>query len=89
MHLAGRGIGRGPRLDDRLQLRDIVEIGVSRWDWQIEHRTVAIDLALAGGGENDELVAEVATDGSSICAHGDRGQSESLERAQIGNEHLL
>ena len=48
---------------------------------------VAEDGALAGLGEDDELVAEVAADRAGIGAHRDRLQAHAREGAQIGDEH--
>ena len=50
---------------------------------------MAEHLALAGLGEDDELVAEVAADRPGIGAHRDRLEAEPREGAQIGDEHLV
>ena len=49
---------------------------------------MAEHLALAGGGQDDEFVAEVAADRAGVGDHRDRGQAEAREGAQIGREHL-
>ena len=48
-----------------------------------------VDPALAGVGENDEFVAEVAADRAGVGAHRDRLQPHAREGAQIGDEHLV
>ena len=50
---------------------------------------MAIDLALAGVGENDEFVAEIAADRAGLGHHRHRFQSHAGEGAQIGHEHLV
>ena len=46
-------------------------------------------LGLAGVGENDELVREIAADRASIGAHRNRLQAHACKGAQIGDEHLV
>ena len=53
------------------------------------HVAVAKDLALAGVGENDEFVAEIAADRAGLGHHRHRFQSHAGEGAQIGHEHLV
>ena len=50
---------------------------------------MAEDLALAGVGQNDEFVAEVAADRAGVGAHRDRLQAHAREGAQIGHEHAV
>ena len=83
--LVGRGVGRGPALDDRREVG--AEIGVLARHVELEESAVAEDGALAGLGEDDEFVAEVAADRAGIGAHRDRLQAQPREGAQIGDEH--
>ncbi len=87
--LGGRGIERGPRVDDALQTRDVVEIDIRAGDLEIEVVAVAEHLALAGLRQNDELVRQVSADRSGIRDHGDGLEAEARERAQVGDEHLV
>ena len=50
---------------------------------------MAIDLALAGVGEDDELVTHVAADRAGFGGHGNRFQPHAVEGPQVGNEHLV
>ena len=45
--------------------------------------------ALAGVGQDDELMAQVAADRPGVGAHRDRLQAHPREGAQIGHEHLV
>ena len=76
----GGGIGRGVGVEDRLQAGGVLEIGVGGRDRQVEYRLVAEHLALAGRGQDEELVAEVAADGAGVGAHRDRGEPEPRGR---------
>ena len=87
VHLGGGGVERGPAVDGALQRRDVLEIGGDRRDLEVEVLAVAVDLALAGLGQDDELVAEVAADRTRIGPHRDRLQAEAREGAQVGHEH--
>ena len=87
VHVGGRGVTRGPFLHDRADSLGIIEIDVGGRRRELEEILVAENLALAGGGENDELVAEIAADGPGVGAHGNRLQPEPRERAQVGDEH--
>ena len=80
---------RRPLLEDRVQLAGVVEVDVSGRRRHREIILVAENLALAGVGENNELVAEVAADGPGLRPHRDRFEAEPRECAQIGNEHLV
>ncbi len=62
---------------------------VGRRRREVEVVLVAEHFALAGVGENDELVAEVAADRAGVGLHRDRLQAEARERAQVGDEHLV
>ena len=64
----------------------------SKFDVRARHREVEIvlvakHLALAGIGEDDELVAEIAADRPGIGDHRDRLQTHAREGAQVGDEH--
>ena len=48
----------------------------------------AEDLALAGLGQDEEFMAEIAADRAGIGLHRDRLQPHPREGAQIGDEHL-
>ena len=50
---------------------------------------MAEDFALAGLGQDDELVAEVATDRTRIGHHGNDSHAQSSEGPQIGDEHSV
>ena len=50
---------------------------------------MAVHLALAGVGEDDEFVRQVAADRAGVGAHRDRLQAEPREGAQVGDEHLV
>ena len=50
---------------------------------------MAIDLALAGVGENDELVAQIAADRAGLGHHRHRFKPHAGEGAQIGHEHFV
>ena len=50
---------------------------------------MAEHLALAGIGQDDEFVAEVAADRPGVGAHRDRLQAHPREGAEIGHEHAV
>ena len=50
---------------------------------------MAEDLALAGLGQDDEFVAQIAADGAGVGPHGHRLQAEAGEGVQIGHEHAV
>ena len=50
-------------------------------------RLVVEHLALPGGSEDDELVAQLAADRAGVGAHRDRAHAEPLEGAQVGQHH--
>ncbi len=89
MHLVGGGVERGPLRHRRLDALDVVEIRVGGRHGEVEIVLVAIDLALAGLGQDDELVGEVAADRAGVGAHRDRLQPQPLEGPEIGDEHLV
>ena len=65
------------------------KVGVLAGHRQVEEVAVAEDLALAGLGQDDEFVAEVAADRAGVGAHRDRLQAHAREGAQIGDEHAV
>ncbi len=85
--LGGRGIFAGEGVDDRRQIAVIVDVGAGRRER--DEILVAVDLALAGLGEDDELVAEIAADRPGLGDHRHRFQPHAGEGAQIGDEHLV
>ena len=50
---------------------------------------MAVDFALAGVGEDDELVGEVAADRPALGHHRDGLETEPRKSAQIGDEHAV
>ena len=87
MHLVGGGIGRGPALDDAADLGIVGEVGVGARHRQLEIVAMTEHLALAGIGQDDEFMAEIAADRPGIGAHRDRLQPQAREGAEIGDEH--
>jgi hypothetical protein len=81
----GGGIFAGPGADQRREIAIIIEVGTGRI--HLHEVLVAIDLALAGVGEDDEFVAEIAADRAGLRRHGNRFQTHASEGAQIGDEH--
>jgi hypothetical protein len=72
VHLVGRGVERGPFVDDRLQVLLVVDPAAQ--DVLVDQPLVAEHGALAGLGQHDELVAEVAADRTGIGTHRNRLQ---------------
>ena len=54
---------------------------------EIEIVAVAEHFALAGVGQHDEFVGEIAADRAALRHHRDRLQAHAREGAQIGDEH--
>ena len=81
----GRGIERGPLLDDRRQIAVVIDVVAGHR--QIEKVAVAEHSGLAGLGQHDEFVAEIAADRAGLGAHRDRLQPHPREGAQVGDEH--
>ena len=67
----------------------MVEIHIRPGDVEAEIVAVAKHLALAGVGENDEFVGQIAADRSAFRHHRDRAQAHAGEGAQIGDEHAV
>src|SRR5271163_2636412 len=89
MFFRGRGVERGPLVDDGLHRLGAVEVDVFRRRLKREILAVAEHLAFAGRGENEELVREVAAYRSGFGAHRNGGEAKTGESAQIGGEHLV
>ncbi len=85
--LVGRRVGLRPLLDDGREV--LLEVDVGRWRARLDEVGVAVDPALPGLRQDDELVAQVAADGPRIRRHGDRLEPHARERAQVGDEHLV
>ena len=85
--LVGRGVERRPFVDQRLQVGGVVDLAAE--DVLVDQPLVAEHGALAGVGQDDELVAEVAADRAGVGAHRDRLQAHAGEGAQVGDEHLV
>jgi hypothetical protein len=85
----GRGIERRPFVDDRLRRPEMSSKSTSSPGTAGEVILVAKHFALAGVGQNDEFMAEVAADRPGLGAHRDRLQAQPREGAQIGDEHLV
>ena len=85
--VVGGGVEPGPLVHDRLQVRLVVD--PQRQRVRVEPGAVAVDGALAGIREHDELVAVVAADGPALRLHRDRREAEPGEGAQVGDEHLV
>ena len=85
----GRRVERGPLVDDRLHRLGAVEVDILGRRLEREIVAVAEHLALAGRGENDELVAEVAADRAGFGPHRNGGEAEAGEGAQVGGELLV
>ena len=88
MHLGGRGILRRPFVENGLQVFAAVEIHVLVRHRHVEKVLVTEHFRLAGIGEDDEFMAEIAADRPGVGAHRDRFQAKPREGAQVGNEHL-
>ena len=84
----GGGVEAGHFLVERIEIGRlvVVERGVDPVD--LLELPVIEHLAFAGGGENDEFVAEIAADRPGIGHHWDRLQAHALEGAHIGQHHL-
>ena len=89
VHLAGRGVKAGPFADDGLERGRVVEVDIRRRRFKSQKILVAEHFALAGLGQNDEFVAEIAADRPRFRRHRDRGQPHPREGAQISDEHLV
>jgi hypothetical protein len=81
----GGGVPAGPELHGGGE----VALVIRRFAEHVEVEQVAVqeDLALAGVGQDDEFVAEIATDRSGRRPHGDGLQPHAREGAEVGHEH--
>ena len=87
MLFVGRGVEAGPAPEHRLEIAAVIDLGGE--DVGRQPGAVAIDRRLAGFGQDDEFVAEVAADRPGIGLHRDRLQPHPGEGPQIGDEHLV
>ena len=86
--LVGRSIIGGVAGDDRLQALHILEVDRRQLGRAFPIGVVE-DLALTGGCQHDELVAEVAADRPRVRLHRDRAQPHPREGVEIGDEHAV
>ena len=86
---ASRRLPRRPRplLDEGVEIP--IEVDVGRRRARLQEIGVAIDAALAGLRQDDELVAQIPADRPRVGGHRDRLQPHARERAQVGDEHLV
>src|SRR5947208_6792685 len=89
MNFVRRGVDTGVVIDDLLQSRGFPADPVEILPVRVDEIAVDMNGALAGVGEYDEFVAEIAADGSGFRSHRDRLQSHAGEGAQVGYEHLV
>ncbi len=85
--ILGRRIWARPLRHNRRQVP--VVVGVLGGHLHLGQSAMAEHLALAGLGQDDEFMAQVAADRPGIGAHRDRLQPHAVEGAQIGDEHLI
>ena len=65
------------------------EIDVGARDFEVQIVLVAKHFALAGIGQDDEFVGQIAADRAALRHHRDRAQPHARESAQIGDEHAV
>ena len=87
MHIFGGGVEVCPFGNKRCEVAVVVHIG--GWRRKIQHVFVDEDAALAGFGQNDELVAQIAADGAGFGAHWDGFEAHAGEHAQVSDEHTV
>ena len=83
--LVGAGVGRGPFGADGGDGLPVGIVDRAVAQGQVRDGPIVEDAALAGGGENEELVGVVAADRSGIGAHRDRLQSHALVGADVAD----
>ena len=76
-------------IDDLLQGRSLLARDIEACAVGHEEIGMNVNPALAGIGEDDEFVAEIAADRPGVGAHRDRLQPHAVEGPQIGDEHLV
>ncbi len=67
----------------------MLEVDVRPGNLEFEIVAVAKHLALAGFGQDDEFVGQIAADRAAFRHHRDRTQPHPGESAQIGDEHAV
>ena len=82
-----RGVKAGPAPEHRLEIAAVIDLGGE--DVGRQPGAVAIDRRFAGFGQDDEFVAEVATDRPGIGLHRDRLETHPGEGPQISYKHLV
>src|SRR6185295_17129452 len=85
--IVGGGIVPGPGRDVARQVG--LEVHVGRRHRRLDQVGMAEHLALAGVGQDDELVAQVPANGPGLRHHRDRLQAHAGEGAQVGHEHAV
>ena len=85
--VVGGGVVARPGRDIARQIGAEVHIG--RRHRRLDQVGVAVDLALAGLGQDDELVAQIAADRAGLGHHGDGFEPHAREGAQVGHEHAV
>ena len=85
--VVGACVEPGPGLHHGLEVGLVVDLGAEHVE--VEEVAVAEHLALAGVGQDDELVAQVAADRPGVRRHRHRLQAEAREGSQVGHEHLV
>jgi hypothetical protein len=86
-HFVGCRKQRRPVIDDGRQVAR--EVGVDRRDRFVDEVGVEEHRALAGLGEDVELIAHVAANGACVGTHRNAGQAHAIEGAKVGDEHAL
>ena len=89
-HLVGRGIAIGMLDHARVEIverRAVVHVDVGRLDQRLLVPYLVIeDLALAGVGEHDEFMAQLAADRPGVGAHRNGFQPHPVEGARVGDQ---
>src|SRR5690606_8620392 len=89
VQIFGRRIRRCPLRDDPLDLSIVGKVYVGRRHRKIEEVALTEHLALASRSQDNELVAKIAPDWTSIRAHRNGFQAKPRKGAQIGHEHTV
>ena len=86
MSLISRGVGAADLVEQAVEAGFIGIVEVGAVPVEILERRVVEHLALAGRGEDDEFMAEVAADRARRGLHRHRADAEPLEGPQIGQQ---